>query len=183
MHKNPIKSENVNAAVFHLLRLKDEEYSLELTLEQAEEMGISKTDYEHYTREIIKTNEIIKNVKNDPNNDLVLQDPQKINAAILQQTMPSGSLSSNGQELVGAGFFALPGTGKVRFSCQGGGALLPTFICRTHSFGVTKSKTAVGNFITWLDIDVVLVAANIDVSIDFRTTDSNGGKCNWKAMF
>ena len=182
MSKNEIKTEDVNAAVFHLVRLKNDEYSIDLTADQAEEMGISNIDYDDFISEIKKTNEIIKTAKSEPDHEVILQDPQKINIEVLQQTMPSGSLSSNGQEQVGAGFFAPFGTKKVRFSCQGGGAPFPTFICRTHSFGITKSKTAVGTFITWLDIDVDIAASNVSVGIDFRTSDSNGGKSNWKAM-
>lgn len=182
MNKQAIKKEDVNRAVFHLLRLKGDAYSLDLSLEKANEMGISEGDFKSVLAEIELTNEFIREAKKEPNHELVLHDPQKLDTGSLQQTMPSGSLSSNGQEQVGTGFFAPSGTMKVRFSCRGGGALTPAFICRTHSFGVTNSKTEIGTFLTWKDIDVDLAASNINVSIDFRTTDSNGGLCNWKGM-
>lgn len=93
----------------------------------------------------------------------------------LQQTLPSGYLESNGQEAVGAGFFAPSGSKKVRFVCAANAALTPGFTCRTHSFGITKQKTAIGLLGTWTTIDVDLAASNVNASVDFRTTDSNGG--------
>jgi hypothetical protein len=179
MSKNEIKTEDVSTAIYHLLNLKNDSYSLDLTLEKALEMGISKKDFIYVTEEIRKTNERIQVIKGEENHELVLTDPKSIEA--LQQTMPSGQLSSNGQEQVGDSFFAPYAATNVNFQCKGGGAPTPFYTCRTKALGGWKSKTVVGNPVSWTSIDVGLDASNISVSITFQTTDSNGGKANWKA--
>lgn len=181
MSKNEIKTDDVSTAIYHLLNLKNDSYSLDLTLEKALEMGISKKDFDYVTEEIRKTNERIKVIKSEENHELVLIDPQSVSEEVLKQTMPSGQLSSNGQEQVGDAFFAPYAATNVNFQCKGGGALTPVYTCRTKALGGWKSKSAVGNPISWTSIDVGLDASNISVSITFQTTDSNGGKANWKA--
>src|SRR5690606_35392747 len=133
-------------------------------------------------KEIEMTNDHIRKAKSEPNHEIVLFDPEKLDTATLQQSMPDGTLSPNGQEQVGTAFFAPIYTSQVRFSCRGGGAIAPFFICRTRVLGGWRSKTQVGNSITFTDVDVSLDASNINVSITFQTTDSNGALCNWKAM-
>jgi len=131
--------------------------------------------------EIDETNNLIKENSIESGRKIYLSDPNTVDKESLIQSMPSGNLSTNGQEQIVASFFAPYGTKKIIFSCRGGGALTPAFTCRTHAFGKTNTRTSVGNFLTWIDIEVPLAAANVTVNIDFRTTDKNGGMCNWKA--
>lgn len=182
MSKNVIKKEDVNTALFPYLRLRNDSYILDISEEKAAEIGIAKEDFESTLKELEFTNEYIQKAKEDPNHEISLFDPENIDRAALQQSMPSGTLSPNGQEQVGTGFFAPYYTAKVRFSCRGNGAISPFFTCRTKALGDWKSKTQIGNSITFTDIDVNLDASNINVSITFQTTDSNGALCNWKAM-
>lgn len=181
MSKKEIKTEDVSTAIYHLLNLKNDSYSLDLTLEEALEMGISKKDFDYVTDELRKTNEQIQVIKNEENHELVLTDPKNLSEEVLKQTMPSGQLSSNGQEQVGDSFFAPYAATNVNFQCKGGGAPAPVYICRTKALGGWKSKSVIGHPTAWTPIDVGLDASNISVSITFQTTDSNGGKANWKA--
>ncbi|MGO1242771.1 MAG: hypothetical protein ACTMH4_01715 [Sphingobacterium sp.] len=182
MSKNSIKKGDVNTAIFPFLRLKDDSYLLDLSIDKALEMGIEREDYEDVLRSIEATNDYIKKAKSEPNHEITLMDPENLDESKLLQTMPSGTLTSNGQEQVGTGFFAPYGAMKVRFSCKANAAPVPIYTCRTRALGDWKSKTETGSLFTWTDIDVNLDASNYNVSITFQTTDSNGGVCNWKAM-
>jgi len=96
-------------------------------------------------------------------------------------TLPSGNLSSNGQEQVGDSFWAPPITNFVRFTFRSV-APLPGWTVQTKSLGSWKSNSGTANPIYYKTLDVGLYASNVQVSVTFQTTDSNGGTCHWQAM-
>lgn len=177
-----IESKDVNKAVAHYLKLKHDEYLLDLSEEEALEMGISKHDFENVIEELENTNEQIKSFKAEPNHEVVLFDPET-DASEERLQLPSGHLSSVGQEEVGASFFAPFNTSQVRFRCRGNAAPTPAFTCRTVAFGGEHQRTEVGTILYYTDIDVPIAASNTRVQVYFRTTDSNGGVCDWQAMY
>lgn len=195
--------EEVNRKLFPFLRLKNETYLLDLTFEKAFELGIGKEDYDNFIKEIEATNDYIQKAKTESSYEIELLDPEKIDierftsevppsfelsdtdkidGETLQQSVPSGTISSSGQNRVGTSFFAPVGTREVQFIVRGNAAPVPVFICRTHAFTVTNTRTKTGIMFTWTIINVPVAASNITVNIDFQTTDSNGGICRWKAI-
>ncbi|MGY0034570.1 hypothetical protein [Pedobacter sp. NJ-S-72] len=98
-------------------------------------------------------------------------------------TLPSGNLSSDGQEQVSGAFWALPIVSFVRFTVYPSGAASPNVIVMTKSLGNFMSKTTTIPFTaTTRTVDVGIYASNTQVHVYFQTTDSNGGSCHWQAM-
>lgn len=96
-------------------------------------------------------------------------------------TLPSGSISTVGQEQRGTTFFAPPITNFVRFRYQSV-APLPGWTVQTYSFGQWKSGSGTANPLAYKTIDVDIAASNVNVDITFQTTDTNGGTVYWQAM-
>lgn len=96
-------------------------------------------------------------------------------------TLPSGNLTSDGQEQVSDAFWAPPIVSFVRFTVYGSGATLPNVIVQTKSSGTYKTKNGFVSA-TGRIFDVDLYTSNCQVHVYFRTTDSNGGSCHWQSM-
>lgn len=182
MSKNQIQNENVNAVVFPYLRLRKDSYILEISEEKAKELGLSKENLDSVLKSLEEVNNFIREAKTESNHEISLFDPEKMQKTDVKQALPSGYLSSNGQETVGDGFFAPFGAQKVRFVCKANAAPVAVYTCRTHSFGITKIGSATGSSFVNTTIDVVLAAGNVNASVDFQTSDPNGGVCNWQVM-
>ncbi|MGJ1203842.1 hypothetical protein [Sphingobacterium lactis] len=182
MNRTTMQNENVNRILLPFLRLKEDSYSLDLTEEKANELGISQEELDTVRKSLEEINNFIREAKNDPDHELSLFDPEAKETAGVLQTMPSGNLSSNGQETVGAGFFAPFGATKVRFTCKANAAPLAFYTCRTHSFGITKTGSGTGSAFVSTVVDVALAASNVNASVDFRTSDPNGGVCSWQVI-
>jgi hypothetical protein len=97
-------------------------------------------------------------------------------------TLPSGTLSSDGQEQVSDVFWAPPIVSFVRFTVYPSGAAGPNVILMTKSLGNIMSKTTVPFTLLTRTADVGIYASNTQVRVYFQTTDSNGGSCHWQAM-
>lgn len=97
-------------------------------------------------------------------------------------TLPSGNLSSDGQEQVSDAFWALPIVSFVRFTVYPSGAVGPNVVLMTKSLGNYMSKNTVPFTSITRTVDVGIYASNTQVSVYFQTTDSNGGSCHWQAM-
>lgn len=96
-------------------------------------------------------------------------------------TLPSGNLSSDGQEEVSGAFWAIPIVSFVRFTYVAV-APLPGWIVRTRSLGNYMSNSGTGAVGITRTLDVGLYASNTQVHVYFATTDTNGGTCHWQAM-
>lgn len=97
-------------------------------------------------------------------------------------TLPSGNISTDGQEQRSATFWAPPITNFVRFTYRSLAALLPGVTVQTKSLGSWKSASGTANPVTYKTLDVGLYASNVQVTVTYQTTDSNGGACQWQAM-
>ncbi|MET3115612.1 hypothetical protein AAKU52_003363 [Pedobacter sp. CG_S7] len=180
MNDEIINAEKVNGIIVHFVELKDDKYHLNIPAEKATELGISEEDLERVKADLKITNDIITEAKKDPNGELSLFDPKAVTLA--GPSGPSGSLSSNGQEQVGTTFFAPSNTSFVRFNCRTAATPLPVYQCQTRALGVWITKTATGSLFTTTVIDVNIDASNYNVNVTFKTSDSNGGSCDWVAM-
>lgn len=75
-------------------------------------------------------------------------------------TLPSGNLSSDGQEEVSTAFWALPIVSFVRFTVYPSGAIGPNVILRTRSLGNYMTKTTIPFTATMRTVDVGIYASN-----------------------
>ena len=175
--------EQVNIILLPFLKLDNETYLLDVSEDKATEMGGSKEDFQEVLNELEVLNNFVKDAKSDPKHEVTLFDPQKTEkATFAQPPMPSGRLSSNGQETVSAGFDTPHGATKVKFTCKANVAIAAGYTCRTHAFGITKTGTGTGSSFVNTEIVVGLAASNVPTSVDFRTTDPNGGVCLWEVQ-
>lgn len=93
-----------NKILVDYLELDNEQYVLNISAEDVEELGISLDLYEKVQEELQTTNTLIQTLKNDPNTILELTDPksiQKTRSDWSSPTLyfnPSGILSTNGKK-------------------------------------------------------------------------------------
>ena len=90
--------------------------------------------------------------------------------------IPKGFIETYGSENVSqGGIFAPNGLKGVNCSCQAKVALLATHFVTTSALGTAIVRTRVGNGA----LSVPLDASNMNFTISYATTDSNGGRCSW----
>ncbi|WP_164110501.1 MULTISPECIES: hypothetical protein [Sphingobacterium] len=171
----------VSEKIYHLLRLENNRYSIDLTKEQAKGLGIPLNQYQFIINELKTTNELIAIAEKEPNNEIELFDPKTLTAEMFQ-TLPSGVITTSDQSEGTNGFFAPHAMGKVRFRCRTNAALTPIYVCRTYSSGAWQSKTATGSLLTVTEVIVNLYVSNDNVAVGFRTSDSNGGSAAWQGI-
>ncbi len=179
---HPKTQVEANFILRNYIILLQNSYSLKLSIEEAHKLGISSEQYSNAIDEVSNTNKLIKEAMINPKYEMQLTDPQ---TAIENQdkwpinntrsSMPSGSLSTSGQEFAQEGFFAPVGMKGVVFVCRTNAALLPVYTCKTNSLNTWKIKTAVGTLGTNTTVTVPLAASNTNAGVYFSTTDSNGG--------
>lgn len=171
----------VNTVLVKYLELKTDTYVLNISQKEAEKLGISESWYNGALKEIQATNNIIRKVEQTPNSELQLTDPQKaLKEAIpwsnsTRSSMPSGTLSTNGQEFAESGLWAPTGMKGVKFVCRTNAALVPVYTCKTKSLNNWRAKTATGTLASNTAVYVPIVASNTSIGVYFSTTDSNGG--------
>jgi hypothetical protein len=168
--------ENYNLILANYLELKDDQYSLNISTEIVEKIGIPIQLLNAAKAEITKTNEFILKAKAEPNHELVLTDPKALFA-----TAPTGQLTTNGQEEAQSGFVWAPYNIRgIRFTCRTNAALTPVYTCKTYSSGLWQARTAVGSLFTNTIVDVPLYVSNDYIRVAFSTTDSNGGSATFE---
>lgn len=178
----------------HLIEFNGIEYSINKSFEEVEEFGISKEGYDAMTKQILSNNiflkDIIDDISKNSTNTILVDDctydktdnlvAVELNIPIIKTlsengNIPSGSISTSGQEESGDSFFAPSSISSVDCNCFANVAPAAVHIVKTYSFGVTKVSSRVSNG----NVNVSLAASNITCSISYQTSDSNGGKCSW----
>src|SRR5699024_4647866 len=130
------------------------------------------------------TNKRIQAVKAEYNHELELFDPQNASKEQRQQALPSGRITTVGQEAGHDGFVVTGRVSQVKCRSVGNTECTPEFTCKTEVRRGTNYKTKFGCNIVYTDIYVPLAASGSGVTAEltFKTSDSNGGKCNWQAQ-
>lgn len=176
-----------NLILVNYLELTDETYVLNISAEEAEQLGVPFELYENALSEIATTNEFVKKTKKDPSVEIELTDPQKAlksrNADNfpVPYAAPSGTLTTNGQEEVMSGYIWAPsGTKGIQFLCRANAAITPIYNCKTYSSGSWQTKSAVGAIGTNTTIKVPLYVSNDNIRVAFSTSDSNGGTATYE---
>lgn len=176
-----------NLVLVKYLELVDEAYVLNISAEEAEQLGVPFVLYENALSEIATTNEFIKKVKKDSATEIELTDPQKalksryIDNFPIPYADPSGTLTTNGQEEATSGFIWAPsGTKGIQFLCRANAAITPIYNCKTYSSGSWQTKSAVGAIGTNTTIKVPLYVSNDYIRVAFSTSDSNGGTATYQ---
>lgn len=176
-----------NMVLSKYLELNNEQYTLSISAEEAEKLGVPFGLYEDAQRELSTTNALIQKLKNDPNTILELTDPKVAPKSRSNWDTPSlysaptGTLRTNGQEEVMSGFVWAPsGTKGIEFLCRANAALTPLYNCKTYSSGAWQSKSAVGALGVNTTVQVPLYVSNDNIRVAFSTSDSNGGTATYQ---
>lgn len=171
-----------NKVLVGYLELNNERYVLNISAEDAENLGVSLDLYEKVQEELQTTNALIQTLKNDPNTTLELTNPKSVQETRSNwdsptlYVAPSGTLSTNGQEEAISGFIWAPaGVRGIEFLCRANAALTPVYNCKTYSSGAWQSKTAIGVLGTNTSVQVPIYVSNDNIRVAFSTSDSNGG--------
>ena len=196
-------SEDVKQKRYASIRLSEyivldgNQYKLDITEQQAQELGIDKFHYELIKNEISSTNKVIAETL-EGGDSIELCDVQalakeyKSGGVIISDesnnqtrvAYPSGNISTVGQEDGTASFQTEREHTKVLFRCRTAAAPTPVYRCTVTAWGEKKIGSKVGSVFTTTEITVPIAGSGSGVYADltFATSDSNGGSCTWQAQ-
>lgn len=178
------------------LVFENDQYSISADREDAENMGVSKAEYDELYAEMQKANSMIINMKEEYATDPDIKTVKFVDlnksrngdygitrsdeSATVPVVMPSGSLFTIGLEQASSTCWAPYGMRAVEFNCFSYSALLAFMTVTTQTQGEVISGLKVGNLGGAVEVNVA--ASNTNCKVTFQTTDSTGGKCYWKGV-
>ena len=178
------------------ISLVDSVYFLEITQNEAEELGVSKEVYEECLQNLLIINEEIVECKNNPNCDIYLLDyksfikeRKKTKGADMMVSTKSGDPQSGtiiafDNSWYYATFFPSIFHSKVRFTSMSLAAPLSVVTCSIEQWN--NVHTGIGSGILGQTINITLnlfvSGSGVSAKLGFKTADSNGGRCNWRAV-
>lgn len=177
------------------ISLVDSVYSIDITQNEALAMGINKEIYEECSHNILDINREIKDYKGDSNHKIYLLDykafikeGKRLNHNKYMELTKSGDPQSG---LITAldnawhynTFYPKISHSKVQFTCISMAAPLSVVNCSIEQWNNTRSGTGTGILGQAINITLNLFVSGSGVSakLGFKTADSNGGRCNWRA--
>ena len=185
-----------NIKLSEFVSLKDSVYSLTISQKEAEAMGISEEMYKNALNEMKVANEAIAKC-NKEGKPITLTDvkpsiQESKKKSNIVSKLTSGRASGNqyghietyGNTEGYDAFMPREENSNVLFYCQSNAAITPVYTCKTYIFGKWNYGTAVGCLGVETKVKVLLAAsgAGLTAKLCFATTDSNGGRCNWRAV-
>lgn len=185
-----------NLKLSEFVSLKDSVYSLTISQKEAEAMGISEEMYKNALNEMKVANETIAKC-NKEGKPITLTDvkpsiQESKKKSNIVSKLTSGRASGNqyghietyGNTEGYDAFMPREQISNVLFYCQSNAAITPVYTCKTYIFGKWNYGTAVGCLGVETKVKVLLAAsgAGLTAKLCFATTDSNGGRCNWRAV-
>lgn len=185
-----------NIKLSEFVSLKDSVYSLTISQKEAEAMGISEKMYKNALNEMKVANEAIAKC-NKEGKPITLTDvkpsiQESKKKSNIVSKLTSGRASGNqyghietyGNTEGYDAFMPREQISNVLFYCQSNAAITPVYTCKTYIFGKWNYGTAVGCLGVETKVKVLLAAsgAGLTAKLCFATTDSNGGRCNWRAV-
>nr|WP_287834360.1 hypothetical protein [Prevotella sp.] len=185
-----------NIKLSEFVSLKDSVYSLTISQKEAEAMGISEEMYKNALNEMKVANEAIAKC-NKEGKPITLTDvkpsiQESKKKSNIVSKLTSGRASGNqyghietyGNTEGYDAFMPREQISNVLFYCQSNAAITPVYTCKTYIFGKWNYGTAVGCLGVETKVKVLLAAsgAGLTAKLCFATTDSNGGRCNWRAV-
>lgn len=185
-----------NIKLSEFVSLKDSIYSLTISQKEAEAMGISEEMYNNALNEMKVANEAIAKC-NKEGKPITLTDVKsskqenKKKSNFVSRLTSSRALGNQYGHIETYGntegydaFMPSEQISNVLFYCQSNAAITPVYTCKTYIFGKWNYGTAVGCLGVETKVKVLLAAsgAGLTAKLCFATTDSNGGRCNWRAV-
>lgn len=185
-----------NIKLSEFVSLKDSVYSLTISQKEAEAMGISEEMYKNALNEMKVANEAIAKC-NKEGKPITLTDvkpsiQESKKKSNIVSKLTSGRASGNqyghietyGNTEGYDAFMPREQISNVLFYCQSNAAITPVYTCKTYIFGKWNYGTAVGCLGVETKVKVLLAASGacLTAKLCFATTDSNGGRCNWRAV-
>jgi hypothetical protein len=191
------------------LLLEDNRYVLDISKYDAIEIGVSGLHYDKMVMEIEVVNAQIAIWESMPSVSYALTDPRNIanevKAHDIEWNLPllktrdefvpvpdpelKGNISTLGQEY-GEAKFKMPtyNLNSIDFSCISNAALVPVYNVMIEVNGHSKTGSAIGVIGKLTEINVSMPEPESyligdEVTVKFRTSDSNGGKCGWEGIY
>ena len=176
-----------NSILIQYVKLNGDEYSLNLSQKDAENIGIPADLYLQAKKEIDATNSLIKQYREDPNHIIELTDPSEWNTKSSEDPVEPmlyhevrGTLRPTTNNRVESTSHEAPMYVKgVRFYCYTNAAILPVYTCETYSSGFWTPKSKIGRIGTNTKIEVPLTTSNCMIRVAFTTSDTNGGTASY----
>ena len=185
-----------NLKLSEFVSLKDSVYSLTISQKEAEAMGISEEMYKNALNEMKVANETIAKCNREGKPITLtdvkpsIQESKKKSNFVSKLTSgrslgnQSGHIETYGNTEGYDAFMPREQNSNVLFYCQSNAAITPVYTCKTYIFGKWNYGTAVGCLGVETKVKVLLAASGacLTAKLCFATTDSNGGRCNWRAV-
>lgn len=198
INKKPLSERIRTVMIYKMVEhisLRDSVYSLDLSQEEFELMGINKDLYEEVSNNIIELNHLIEEINKKPNQEIELMDyksfiserkgkdqifPRK---AIKDVESQSGVLETGGNYWLYTVFYPTIDKTYVEFYCSSNAAPLPVLSCVLQQWNNVnhKSKTSVLNAAVTINLNLFVSGSGVNAKIGFKTSDSKGGVAVWEA--
>lgn len=177
----------------HYVEFINNQYVINITKEEAVERGISEESYDELFNSITVGNRlltaIIDSCKNtgkkvvvstciyDDNNEAVSKySISRIKTRNEAMKIPSGRITTTGQEYGKYGFFVPSYIKSINFDCYSKAALLPMQIVIAETWDIQDIKSGIGQHVT---MNARFSVTNVNGGVQYATSDSNGGTCAW----
>lgn len=176
----------------HYVDFVDNQYVITISQKEAAKKGISKESYNDFQNAIIEGNRFLATIIDSCKNtgckvivstciyDDVPKYYSKPRTKLFGEPapLPSGTLQTVGQEYASQYIKLIPAPMKsVDFDCYSYAALLPIQVAITESWKIKHVKSGVGQHVT---MSVGFSVSNVPGSVEYATSDSNGGICSWR---
>ena len=178
--------------------LHGDRYTLDISAEEAEKLGVTEDLYNAVKKDLDKSNESIQKAidngekPNLPDVKKQAEEYKKTGKLLivnsdklcLTRSVQNGMIKTIGQEQGEAGFYPDMNITCVLFTCHSSAAIVPFYTCKTYIFSTWRQVTDYGSIFTYTKIVVPLAAtgSGLFAWLYFSTTDSNGGVCNWVGL-
>lgn len=184
-----LSPEEANQKAFAYLILSNNQYVLNMSSKQADNLGISPFDFNRMMREVIETNQKIRELQTKGNGEpLPLIDPQNVDIQINTRTvwgddpeweLLNGTITTTDERPSGRSVFVPKGYNNLH--CETfSSALLGWNSVKVYAGGQVIGATPffVGPF--GGSCDIKLPVSNTNISIEFSTASSGGGSCAYR---
>lgn len=176
----------------HYVDFIDNQYIINISKEEAVERGISEKSYDDFLNSVTIGNRLLASIIDSCKSvgkdvmvstciyDEYQNDTETISISRLKtrsESLPSGRITTTGQETGKYGFFVPINMKSVDFDCYSYTSPLAMQVVIAESWNIQDIKSSIGQHVT---MNATFSVTNVPGGVQYKTSDSNGGTCAWR---
>lgn len=181
------------------IKIEDDTYILDITMEEAKDLGVSEAYYKRICDQIDTVNTTIVDAKKN-GNKINLPNIQKLSKEYKDpnhKVIPNRSIFNPSRASIKSGIIKTlddtPGSDQIlvdygattlKLLCGTNWNVVTTYICTVDCFGILKSETKAGSLYcrTSFEFNLPASGSGTKANLSFKTSDSMGGFCIWNLI-